>query len=173
MAMSSTLLRTYVAQYPDHPEMVFQRVNECLFQYATASQFVTVFLGILDPQAGTLLYSNAGHNPPILLSSAQPELVRQLKQTGLPLGMVEEVRWQMQRVQLVAGDVLILYTDGITEAENVHHEFYELKRLIEVAGANRNSAALALRDTILTSVHEFAAGAPQVDDIALMVLRRE
>ncbi len=90
MAMSCALLRAYTGEHPNNPELACQAVNERLLEYATADQFVTVFLGILDPQSGTLVYSNAGHNPPILLRPNEPDRTQLLRNTGLPLGVSEE-----------------------------------------------------------------------------------
>jgi sigma-B regulation protein RsbU (phosphoserine phosphatase) len=173
MAMSCALLRAYTGEHPDNPNLTCQAVNERLLAYATADQFVTVFLGILDPHSGTLVYSNAGHNPPILLRAAEPDQVVLLRNTGMPLGVSEEALWPSQQVQMASGDVLVMYTDGVTDAESTDGRWYELNRLMTIARNSRGSTAQALRDAILDDVQRFTRGAAQSDDMALVVLVRE
>jgi phosphoserine phosphatase RsbU/P len=173
MAMSCALLRAYTGEHPDNPNLTCQAVNERLLAYATADQFVTVFLGILDPHSGTLVYSNAGHNPPILLRAAEPDQVVLLRNTGMPLGVSEEALWPSQQVQMASGDVLVMYTDGVTDAESTDGTWYELNRLMTIARNSRGSTAQALRDAILDDVQRFTRGAAQSDDMALVVLVRE
>lgn len=173
MAMSCALLRAYTGEHPNNPELACQAVNERLLEYATADQFVTVFLGILDPQSGTLVYSNAGHNPPILLRPNEPDRPQLLRNTGLPLGVSEEGVWLAKSVQLAPGDVLVLYTDGVTDAESADGDFYDLSRLVETVSQNTRSAAAELRDAILDDLHNFTRGAAQSDDMAVMVLARQ
>lgn len=172
MAMSCALLRAFLAEHPAQPEQVCGIVNGRLLEYATADQFVTVFLGILDPGAGTFTYANAGHNPPLLLHAAASAPARWLTNSGPPLGTFEGVSWRAERVSLAPGDALILYTDGVTEAESPAEGFYEVERLAAVARGALHHRAGAIRDTILQDVGRFTAGAPQSDDMALMVLKR-
>ncbi len=173
MAMSCALLRAYTGEHPDNPDLACQAVNARLLEYATADQFVTLFLGVLDPQSGVLIYSNAGHNPPILLRAAEPEQVVLLRNTGMPLGVEETALWPARQVQMAPGDVLVMYTDGVTDAENVDGAWYELPRLIAVVKSSRGSTAQALRDAILEDVQRFTRDAVQADDMALVVLVRE
>jgi sigma-B regulation protein RsbU (phosphoserine phosphatase) len=173
MAMSCALLRAYTGEHPDNPDLACQAVNARLLEYATADQFVTLFLGVLDPQSGVLIYSNAGHNPPILLRAAEPEQVVLLRNTGMPLGVEESALWPARQVQMAPGDVLVMYTDGVTDAEDVDGAWYELPRLIAVVKSSRGSTAQALRDAILEDVQRFTRDAVQADDMALVVLVRE
>ncbi len=173
MAMSCALLRAYTGEHPDSPDLACQAVNKRLLEYATADQFVTVFLGILDPESGRLVYSNAGHNPPILLHAAESDQVVLLRNTGMPLGVEESALWPAQQVQMAPGDVLVLYTDGVTDAESADGAWYELSRLLAVVKSSRGGTAQALRDAILADVKNFTRNAVQADDMALMVLVRE
>jgi sigma-B regulation protein RsbU (phosphoserine phosphatase) len=173
MAMSIALLRAALAEFPTEPARVCEAVSRQLHGYATGNQFVTVFLGILNPRSGRLAYSNAGHNPPILLGASQPDGLLQLKKTGLALGVLEDSTWESGCVQMEQGDALVLYSDGITEAENGRQEFYRLHRLLAAARENAGRSAAALRDAILDGVQQFMGGAEQSDDIALLVLVRE
>jgi two-component system, sensor histidine kinase ChiS len=173
MAMSCALLRTYSMEQPDHPEIICRQVNERLLEYASASQFVTVFLGGLDSRSGKLIYTNAGHNPPVLVRQSEPVVVQLLRSRGVPLGVLEDADWMSDSVYLNPGDSLILYTDGITEAESQDHEYYGIDRLLDIARQNAGKSAVGIRDAILSSVQQFTIGTVLEDDIALVVLVRD
>ena len=178
MALSWILIRTYAAEYPVQPERVFSAVNRRILTETDADQFVTVFYGLLDPATGTLLYSNAGHCPPCLFSAQEGEPVRELTRTGIPLGIFEEETWDQVGVQLTPGDVLVLYTDGVTDAQNRQEACFGQDRLLECVKAHLDSpdslvpSAQGVQDAIIAGIRRFAGGAPQFDDIALVVIVR-
>jgi phosphoserine phosphatase RsbU/P len=172
MAMSCALLRTYALEHPAQPAQVFREVNQRLLEYTATNQFVTVFFGVLEPASGRFIYSNAGHNPPLLVNPAQPGTTRMLTFCGPPLGVLKDENWGEKTVHLAAGDVLLLYTDGITEAESPDHEFFEMERLVAIVQAQAAGPAEAIQQAVLVSVNHFTQGAPLSDDIALIVLRR-
>jgi phosphoserine phosphatase RsbU/P len=173
MALSWSLLRTYAAATPDRPEEVFRAVNARLLRDAHAVQFVTVFYGVLDPAEGTLIYSNAGQNPPLLVTGDSQSVAQRLATTGPPLGVLEEGCWETGTVALPPGSALVLYTDGITEAQNAAGDFYDMARLSASAQAQAGRPALVVQRAILADLAHFAAGALQPDDIALMVVTRD
>ena len=173
MALSWILIRTYAAQYPTQPELVLNTVNRRIMEDTNTNQFVTVFYGILDPATGTLVYCNAGHCPPYLVSAQSGNDVQRLIRTGIPLGIFEDKTWGQGVVQLACGDVLVLYTDGITEAQNEQEAFFGEDRLLESVRANLGHPAQDIRDAIVTDVHRFVGDAPQFDDIALAVIVRD
>ena len=173
MALSWTLVRTYTPEYPTQPELVLGAVNRRILADTRTDQFVTVFYGILDPATGTLVYSNAGHCPPYLISAQQGKAIQKLIRTGIPLGILEDRTWEQKTVQIVPGDVLLLYTDGITEARNEQGMFYGADRLLESARINLGCPAQEIRDAIMADVSEFVGDAPQSDDIALAVVVRD
>ena len=173
MALSWTLLRTYAAEYPTQPELVLNAVNRRILADTHTDQFVTVFYGILDPVTGTLVYANAGHCPPYLISAQHGQDVQELVRTGVPLGILEDRTWEREVVQLAPGDALVLYTDGITEAQNEQSMFYGEDRLLESARASLGRPAESIRDAIVADVHRFVGNAPQFDDIALAVVVRD
>lgn len=159
--------------HPARPGEVLRAVNRRLVEYTSGGQFVTLFLGILEPESGVLTYASAGHDPPLWVCHSPEGGAHLLRNSGPPLGVVEDGGWANMRIQLSSEDALILYTDGITEAENERDGFFGPERLVElVCRAPRNSAE-QLRDTIVETVHDFTAGVPPRDDIAVMVVLRE
>jgi serine phosphatase RsbU (regulator of sigma subunit) len=170
MALSRTLIRTYAFEYPEQPEKALHVANTRILLDSRSSMFVTVFYGILDPASGTLRYCNAGHNPPYLLSAhAEP---RPLRNTGIPLGILHDTIWTAETVLLGPNDLLVLYTDGVTEAQNANGELFEVERMLDAARSSREQTALAVRDAILTAVDQFVADAAQFDDLTVMTLVR-
>jgi len=172
MALSWILIRTYATEYPTQPELVLSAVNRRILKDTNANQFVAVFYGILDPATAMLTYCNAGHVPPYLLSTQSDDAVQTLLRTGPPLGILEDVTWEQGVVQLAPGDVLVLYTDGITDAEDGKGTFFGTEQLLEVVRINLGRPAQDVQDALLAEVHEFVGDAPQFDDIALMVVVR-
>jgi len=185
MSLSRTLIRTYAAEYNSQPELVLSATNRRILLDTRADLFVTVFYGILDPVTGTLTYCNAGHNPPYLLSTQDGDSVQSLRRTGMALGVTEDVVWEKKSVQIAPGDVLVLYTDGVTDAQNAQELFFGEERLLEVVRADvgtqanenlptgQDFSAQSVQETLKTEIQGFMSGAPQFDDITLMVLVRE
>jgi serine phosphatase RsbU (regulator of sigma subunit) len=173
MALSSTLLRTYATEYPTQPELVFSAVNERILQDTNAKQFVTVFYGILDPDTGTLVYGNAGHCPPYLVNAHNGDNAQTLKRTGVPLGIFEDAVWEQQVIQISPGDVLVLYTDGISEAQNAADAFYGRDRLLNSIQNRLGGTAEEIKEVIFNDVYEFIANKTLFDDIALIIAIRE
>lgn len=173
MALSRTLIRTYALEYVDsQPDIVFFSSNERILKDARAHLFVTAFYGILDQAAGTLTYCNAGHNPPYLLSAGNGP-VRELPATGMPIGIEEDAVWTQATIKIDPGDVLLLYTDGIPDAQNSEGKFFKEKRLVDVAQENLDRPAQEMQIAILDAVQDFVGNAPQFDDITLLVLIRD
>ena len=173
MALSWTLIRTYTSEYPTQPERVLSAANHRILTDTDANQFVTTFYGILDPTTGELAYCNAGHNPPYLVSGQKGKEARKLTRTGIPLGIFGDQEWGQAVVQLAPGDTLVLYTDGVTDAENGQGAFFGEDRLLDSIRANVGGAADEVRNGIIADVHQFVGSAPQFDDIALVVVTRE
>ncbi len=171
MALSRTLIRTYAFEYLEQPEKALHAANKRILLDSRSSMFVTVFYGILDPASGTLSYCNAGHNPPYLLSDrAEP---RPLRNTGIPLGIVRDTTWTAETVTLEPGDVLVLYTDGVNEAQNSNGEFFDAERLLDAARSCRERTALEVQAAILAAVDRFVGDATQFDDLTVMALVRD
>jgi serine phosphatase RsbU (regulator of sigma subunit)/DNA-binding NarL/FixJ family response regulator len=179
MALSRTLIRTYAAEYLTRPDLVLSATNRRMLADAHAGLFVTAFYGILDPTTGDLTYSNAGHNPPLLLSAQNRETAHSLSKTGMALGAVEDASWETRKTRIEPDDVLILYTDGITDAQDDEGEFYGSERLHQFVQStvprrvSHRNLALVLQDSLLSEVREFMGDTQQYDDMTLMVLVRE
>ncbi len=173
MALSSTLFRTYATEYHTRPELVLSIANRRILSDARAGLFVTAFYGILDPATGRLTYCNAGHNPPYLLNAQNRDTVQALSKTGMVLGVIEDAAWKQETVRLAHGDVLVLYTDGVTDAEDGHGSFFGQDRLLEIVQANLGRSAQDIQDALLAGVHGFMGDAPQFDDITLVIAVRD
>jgi sigma-B regulation protein RsbU (phosphoserine phosphatase) len=178
MALCRTLIRTYAGEHPTEPDLVLSATNRRLLMDARAGLFVTAFYGVLDPASGMLAYCNAGHNPPLLLSALDGSPVRELRRTGMALGAVEDQAWQQSTVRIAPDDVLVLYTDGITEAQDPEGNFFGAGRLLGSLQASLHSSegetpwAQGIQDALLAEIHTFVGSAPQFDDITLVVLAR-
>ena len=131
-----------------------------------------MFYGVLDPTSGELTYSNAGHNPPYLLSAQDENVIQDLDRTGVPLGILDGGTWQQRVLHMAPGDVLLLYTDGITEAQNPQGAFFDEDRLREVVRANLGRSARDIQDGVIARVDAFVGDTPQFDDITMMVVVR-
>ena len=161
------ITRSLLRAASDAPLATFvQRANEFLcLDSGESSAFVTAWVGLFDPESMMLEYVNCGHNPAIC-KRASGEMA-ELTTNGMALG-VADFEVKPQSLQLGAGDLLLVYTDGIVEAHNVNNELYGEKRLMEaVTGASSEEVARSVQ----SSVEAFSQGAPQHDDIALLVLQ--
>lgn len=148
---------------------IFTKVNDTLEKDNTNMMFVTAFYGILDITTGILMYTNAGHNPPLIIR--QGSLESMTEQHGMALGVMPDLTYGEHTIQLEINDTLFLYTDGVTEAENKDGGFYDESGLMKGLEANRNLAASELVNTIGSEVNTFAAGWPQSDDITMLAMR--
>ena len=150
------------------PVRVFDHLNRFLCDRAAVGRYATMFFGLLQ-RDGSFEFVRAGHPPPLLLRQGT---VSDLYSTGsFPIGLVEEACFESTRIQLELGDTLLLYTDGVTEAENRNKELFEEERLKE---AFRRYGTAPLKDVqagILSAVEKFAEGASQSDDVTLLVVR--
>jgi sigma-B regulation protein RsbU (phosphoserine phosphatase) len=172
MALCCTLLRTYAAEFPEQPELVMHSVNRRLSTDVESNEFVTVFYGVLDPATGTFTYCNAGHNPPYFIKPHAEIILQKLPRTGMPLGIVENAAWTRAAVQFNPGDRLVLYTDGVIDAENVRGEFFGVDRFVKAMRANANRSAEEMIQSISAEAQAFVGQAKRFDDIALVVVGR-
>lgn len=150
------------------PARTMAAINETLLRKCLESRFVTMVYGVLSAD-GQLRYCNAGHNPPILISR---DGVRRLEAGGLILGLFEEAEYEEESVQLSPDDLLVIFSDGISEATNHGDEEFGDAGIIECLETNLAvHEPSALLDSLFTRIHEFTVGELQADDITALVLR--
>ena len=168
MAVARTNLRELAARHTDPGECLAQ-TNDALCAQNPLDLFVTVFYCILEPQTGVLRYANGGHNPPYVRRATGA--VESLNGAGgLVLGAMPGATYPTHTLQLLRGDRLVLYTDGVTEAFNPAAELYGAQRLVDEVHVHGSGTPAALVERICQSVTNFAGTAPQSDDITLTVL---
>jgi GAF domain-containing protein len=172
MALTRTLMRAAAAEERS-PAGALRRVNNLLVPDAQHGMFVTGLYAILSLESGKLVYANAGHHPPLILR-AEAERLDQLERGETALGVLTDVEFQEHEDELAAGDCMMLYTDGVTEALSPDGLFFGEKRLEVVIRqpCEKESAENTLRK-ILNAVESFVNGNPPSDDLTLMVLRRQ
>ena len=151
----------------ESPADTVTRVNHVFARRPIDARFATVVYGVVSSD-GCLTYSNAGHNPPLLLKESGP---RQLETGGPIVGVFDHATFEEETLQLDPGDTLILFSDGVTEAANSDGEEFGDDKLMACVQANRGQSAAGLLERILAAVHEFSAGVPQRDDLTVLVLR--
>jgi phosphoserine phosphatase RsbU/P len=144
------------------------RIDRHLQKYAATRKFLTCFFGLIEPDTGTLRYVSAGHNPALL--RRRSGAIEQLRATGVPLGMFPNASWREETAAVERGDLLCVYSDGITEALNTADEEFGLERLARLLG---DDPPARVCEAVFEAVSAFAGEAPQYDDQTLLLLRRE
>ena len=171
--LMSSLHAAVHAQSASHDSLVatISAVNKYLAENIPANRFVTLFYAELDPASGALSFLNAGHNPPLIVHAAGT--VEQLASGGLPLGIKPDAEYREGRTQLQQGDVLCIYSDGVTEATSPTGEEFGPTRLYEVVSRNIDASAAGIRDRIESALTKFAQGTSAADDITLVIVKRQ
>nr|WP_303681625.1 SpoIIE family protein phosphatase [Pelodictyon luteolum] len=168
MMVAKTLLKSEAQRLRD-PGVILEHVNNILAEDNESCMFATVFCAILDTASGELIFSNAGHNPPLLVGSGG---VRYLDvKPGFLLGPVPDSGYETERITLRNGDVFFLYTDGVTEAKNREDELFGEQRLLEILQGDFSMAVEDMVHAVRSSVAGFAEGAAQSDDITMVALQ--
>ncbi len=170
MMKGKATLRDSIAGPDDLGESV-SRANERICDDNEAGMFITVWVGVLDTVTGELRFVNAGHNAPVLIRDGKAEFLKM--ETDLILGIMEDVRYNTQSIQLRKGDILYLYTDGVTEATDTNSVLYGEKRLIAILNGispDEEDICGKVCRKVSDSVAQFAGGAPQADDITMLCL---
>lgn len=153
------------------PSLCLARSNMLLFQSTDTDRFATCFYGVLDATSHELRYANAGHDRPMLIP-ADGDRLRELGTGGLVLGVLPDAAYGEETVPIAPGDTLVIYSDGIIDAEDGEDRAFGLDRLTRLVVRNRQEGARDLIQRILDDVNEHAHGVPQTDDMTLVVLRR-
>ncbi len=155
------------AQTGAPPSVTLSGVNQALIRRAIESRFCTAFYASVAPD-GALTYCNAGHNPPMVFT---PNGVTRLEKGGLILGLFEHATFEEETIPMAAGDLLVAFSDGVTEAMSASGEEYGEERLMACVDANRQRSTREVLDAIFASVREFSVGAVQSDDVTALVFR--
>jgi sigma-B regulation protein RsbU (phosphoserine phosphatase) len=168
----STVHAAVHLQIDEAPTIVdlVRRIDRHLQRYAAARKFLTLFFGLLEPDRGVLRYVSAGHNPALLARGSGP--VAMLDSTGVPVGLMPNASWREETVAVEPGDLLCVYTDGVTEAVTEGDEEFGLPRLSRIVGDGRGRPVAAVCDEIFAAVADFARGMPQYDDQTVLLMRR-
>ena len=145
------------------------RVNKLVHGYTEDGVFITFFYSILDTRTGQVVYVNAGHNPPCILRRDGSR--EYLDRGGLVIGVMPNSEYEEGHATLFAGDDLVLYTDGVTEAENTEDEMFGEERLEQLLVEHRHASAREIEEEVYRSVKDFAAGAPQTDDLTMVIVK--
>ena len=169
MASLQATLEAWTERDLTMADLAFQ-LSKMLARHTDGRRFVTAFLALLDPQTGTLTYTNAGHNPALFI---HPDgTVKRLDAQGLPLAMLPGHPYEEATLQLGPGDLLVVYTDGITEATDPNDEEFGMEALTALLVDQRLKPLLALDAAILGELDRFTQGTPYLDDRTLLMLRR-
>lgn len=169
MMTAKTLLKSY-AETGMSVEEVFIHANEELCAGNDAGMFVTAWMGFLDTKTGKITFANAGHNPP-LIKHADGTFAYLKSRPGLVLAGMEGIRYRKNEVQLEPGDIIYLYTDGVTEATNIHEELYGEERLLNLLNETTDLDTKAICEMVKSDVDQFVGEAPQFDDITMVCIR--
>ncbi|PMP74927.1 MAG: stage II sporulation protein E [Chloroflexus aggregans] len=170
MALSRTILRASAIDGRP-PVAVLQRANRIILADSRAGLFVTCFYALLDPSTGHLTYANGGHNYPLLYQRATGQ-VTPLAAQGIVLGIIPDPQFTPGEIILEPGDVVLFYTDGITEAMNPQRELFGDERLSTVLRSVSHLSPHEIVEAILQAVSAFVSDTPQADDMTMVVLKR-
>ena len=178
MSMTQAVFRT-IASKIDDPDQIVHGMNEMASRGNTTGMFATLFVGVLDLSTGLLRYSNAGHEKPIVVTGRKMRYLDVI--ANIPIGIMEEKTFKVQETNIAAGEVILLYTDGLTEAMNASEELFGLSRVEKTIcgelGSDESRKLISfetsqqLLDTMSHSVASFVNGAEQSDDLTMLVIK--
>lgn len=168
MAISHSLFRTLSAR-DDCPDSIVQALNTAISENNPDIMFITMFLGVMDLSTGKISYCNAGHNPPILIKDGRAEFLN--TEPSLLLGVETGAKYTAYEMALAPGDTLLLYTDGLTEAENEQKELFGEARALDAAAAVGAMAAQEQLAQLHKAMQQFVDNAEQSDDLTLLAIR--
>jgi sigma-B regulation protein RsbU (phosphoserine phosphatase) len=163
--------RAVLAPEPDpapDPAVLMRRLNHQLFHSTTPEKYATLFYSIYDAERRELRYTNAGHLPPALIGASG---IRRLDRGGLVVGLFEEVSFEHASIQLEPGELLAIWSDGITEPENEYGVEFGEPRLLKLLQQHRQRPLIEIQSAVLAAVHEWAGPEEQSDDITLVLAR--
>jgi sigma-B regulation protein RsbU (phosphoserine phosphatase) len=169
MALCRIVVRVNALWHRDPAKAIYDS-NNIIAEDAKSGMFVTLFLGVLSEKDRTFSYVNAGHNSPVVFRS-RDRTIEELLPTGIALGAVENGEYSSRNLSVGKGDVIVMYTDGVTESINADEELFGENRLNAIIKENARLSAKEILDRILAAVKEFSGDMPQFDDITLLVVK--
>jgi sigma-B regulation protein RsbU (phosphoserine phosphatase) len=169
MSQIQAIMKIFSEQFLNASEIV-SAVNEFIYKYSTQEKFISMVVFVLNPESGSMTFSNAGHNPPFLMKpSGKYEL---LHDGGMPVGVFVDQIYAQGETKMESGDVLVLYTDGLTEARNDQDEEFGLDQLVDVARANSSLDVDPMAQAVIAEIHDRWLGTDQEDDWTLLIMKR-
>lgn len=168
MASLQASLRGLAIANPPALSTLMENLNRLIYDASPDNKYATFFYGVYDPKTRDFQYVNGGHNPPMIFRGDQ---VLRLEDGGPVVGLFGPAQYCQASIQLRSGDILVLFTDGVSEAMNKEDEEFDEPRLIEAVRAAKNLPASEIIDRVMEACDDFAAGAPQHDDMTLVVAR--
>lgn len=170
MVVTKTLIQEY-SYLIDNPSEIFSKVNNSLCKNNDENMFVTGWMGILELDSGEFNFVNAGHEPPLLISFSENKGYHWLKtKPGFVLGGFEGINYKLNKIKLKSGDKIILYTDGVTEANNSYEGFFGEDGLLNAVSESENLSVAEELDFIKNEIYKFTGGTEQFDDITLLMM---
>ncbi|MBR1520393.1 MAG: SpoIIE family protein phosphatase [Bacteroidaceae bacterium] len=170
MAVTRSLFRT-VSAHESMPDRIIATLNDAMAEDNEANMFVTLFVGVLDLPTGRLRYSNAGHDAPLIICK---DVERLPVDANIPVGLMQGWKYTTQEAIIAPQTTLFLYTDGLTEAENIEHQLFGEQRIIDVAHqalVNQTSASEPIIHMMTEAAHAFVGEAEQSDDLTMLAIR--
>jgi sigma-B regulation protein RsbU (phosphoserine phosphatase) len=169
MSQIQAIMKIFSEQFLNASEIV-SAVNEFIYKYSTQEKFISMVVFVLNPESGSMTFSNAGHNPPFLMKpDGKYEL---LHDGGMPVGVFVDQIYAQGETKMESGDVLVLYTDGLTEARNDQDEEFGLDQLVDVARANSSLDVDPMAQAVIAEIHDRWLGTDQEDDWTLLIMKR-
>jgi len=168
---ASVMLLRLLSRLGGEPVHVVEEVHEQLRETLPPERFVTLFVAEYEPETGRLLYASAGHEDVLLVR--ENGTIEHLSSTGLPAGVKFEVEYEQRETWLSPGDLLAMFTDGVTDAITENENFYGMKRTQQILVRSRREPLEKIRNHLLDDIHHFLEGQQASDDITLLLLRRD
>ena len=168
MATSKQTLQSSIRDIPDLEEAV-RVANNSMCRGNDADMFVTAWIGVVDLVSGEVEFISAGHNPPVVIKDGEAAFVEQ--KSGFVLAGLEDIKYKKQGARLEPGDILLLYTDGVTEAENDKHELYGDDRLLECCGKVAEKDPDGVVSAVREDIDCYVGRADQFDDITMLCVQ--
>ena len=169
MALSCTIVRV-AARWIQKADQVVNRVNTLITWFAESGMFFSMVYGVVSPVEGTVHYVNAGHPPPVLLRKNKE--IEELQRTGTIIGFKEDRTFGEAAIVLKDGDLIVCYTDGVTEARSKDGTMFGKERLCEVIAGCQSKGAEETVGSILDEIRQFTGDTAQFDDITLLILKK-